>query len=59
VHALTLLSFVGTSQDGKKSLVKKMGNKTFFLRGVCTNLEGLLQNWEMCAIEKQICFGKA
>ena len=30
VNALTLLSIVGTSQDCKKSLVKKIGNKNLF-----------------------------
>ncbi len=53
VHALTLLSIVGTSQDCKKSLIKKIGNKPFFHRGVCTNLEGLLQNKVLCAIDKK------
>jgi hypothetical protein len=35
-----------------------MGNKNFFLSCVCTNLEGLLQNWEMCAIDKKSVLGR-
>jgi hypothetical protein len=58
VHALTLLSIVGTSQDCKKSLIKKIGNKPFFHRGVCTNLEGLLQYWDLCTFDKKSFLGR-